>query len=38
VNRITAALRAALGEAGFAAAFEQGTALAPDTDEELLDA
>jgi predicted ATPase/DNA-binding SARP family transcriptional activator len=38
VDRITAALQAALGETGFEAGFEQGTALGPDTDAELLDA
>ncbi|WP_040421247.1 BTAD domain-containing putative transcriptional regulator [Actinopolymorpha alba] len=38
VDRITAALQAALGEAGLEAGFEQGTALRPDTDAELLDA
>ncbi|TDD54970.1 AfsR/SARP family transcriptional regulator [Nonomuraea terrae] len=36
VGRITAALRAALGEASFEAEFELGTALNPD-DAELLD-
>ncbi|MGI5490362.1 BTAD domain-containing putative transcriptional regulator [Microtetraspora malaysiensis] len=38
VDRITAALRAALGEASLEAAFEQGAAVNPDIDAELLDA
>ncbi|MEV4095892.1 BTAD domain-containing putative transcriptional regulator [Streptosporangium saharense] len=37
VDRITTALRATLGEAGFEAGFEQGAALNPDS-AELLDA
>ncbi|MDP4510939.1 BTAD domain-containing putative transcriptional regulator [Nonomuraea turcica] len=38
VDRITAALQAALGEAGFEAEFERGAALGPDIDAEWLDA
>ncbi|MFB4290171.1 BTAD domain-containing putative transcriptional regulator [Nonomuraea sp. ATR24] len=38
VDRITAALKAALGDAGFEAAFDQGPALGPDADAEGLDA
>ncbi|MFI7707356.1 AfsR/SARP family transcriptional regulator [Nonomuraea sp. NPDC049480] len=38
VDRITAALQAVLGQAGFDAGFEQGATLGPDTDPELRDA
>jgi predicted ATPase len=36
VDRITGALSAALGETSFKTAFQQGTALDPDTEAELL--